>query len=961
MERPLEKTPFGADPKKDLSYSFGPFRLFPKRQLLLCGDDPVRIGSRALDILTLLVSRQGEIVAKNEFFDICWPGTHVHEANLKVNMVALRRALSDGAEEAYIVTVPGRGYRFVAKVSVRHGDEASSSRSPAFKARKLPKPPFAIGRSRDISRIASAISRARCVTIVGPGGVGKTTVAVAVAHQESSRYPDGVAFIDLSTVSDPQYVPAAIAAGVGARQSSEDILMEITEVLSGREMLVILDNCEHLIATAASIVNHLLETLPGVNFLATSREPLRTASERVIRLPPLAVPEGRNVTAKQALDFSAIELFVARAGERGNFVLSDEDAPLVSAICHRLDGIALAIELAASKASTLGVPTLLTMLEQRFLLLSNSDRSLPVRQQTLFATLDWSYRLLSDDEAELLRLLSVFAGRFQLQDAVGISEAVGFDAQQAIDALERLINRSIVYTEYQEGILSYRLLESTRSYALEKLADADARGKALKQHAQHVLSMFERSAKEQAWRPKNDWMAEYADRVDDLRNAISWAFGADGDPMLGVRLTAAGIPLWTELSSVSEMQSRLERAIIAAQDFGECPPDLIMRLVGARALGMHFAQHLDPVTEAAWIECYNLGVEMGKPEYQLHGLWGLSAYLIYVGRPLEGITKLEQFLGIADAQSDWAAMAEGHRMLAMAEMYTGKIQSAKRRAERIAKHHQPPTDPVHFARFHSERGVHIMSTLAVVLWTAGHPDRAMKVARAAVERAEVTGHIVSQSNALAVSAIPVAVWTGELDRAEHYIDMLERNGRREDIGIWQQACRFYKSAVRAKRGESGAAFEMKERLAEQIASGNYLRAPMLYSMVADAMLVEDHVEEAKELIAEGRRIAVEHQSVWCWPEIYRVEGLIELKTGQPGKGEQSLRLAVEKAGEIEATTMELRAALALAKNLQGEKRLTEELELLTAVCKKFDDSAKFPELASARDRLRRLTNSTTYA
>jgi predicted ATPase/DNA-binding winged helix-turn-helix (wHTH) protein len=960
MERRLEETAFGAD-SNTLSYSFGPFRLFPKRQLLLRHDKPVRIGSRALDILTLLVSRQGEIISKNEFLDICWPGTFVHEANLKVNIVALRRALSDGSPDLYVVNIPGRGYRFVEKVSVNHVDLPSASKPPAYSAKKLPKLPLAIGRSKEISRISAALLKSRCVTVVGSGGVGKTTVAVSLAHNELYNYSDGVAFIDFSTVSDAQYVPAAIAAGVGARQSSEDILMEIVEVLSGKEILLILDNCEHVTSTVSSVINHLLETLPGLKILATSREPVRTNAERVMRLPTLAVPQEKNVTAARALEFSAIQLFVARAAKRAEFVLNDEDAPLVAAICHRLGGIALAIELAASKATALGIPTLLTMLEQRFLLLGNGDRNLPVRQQTLFATLEWSYRLLADDEAELLRVLSVFAGRFQLQDVVAISGAAGFDAMDAIDALERLTNRSIVYTDYRDGTLNYRLLESTRSFAQAKLEDADAREAAMREHAHHVLSMFERSAKEQSWRLKSEWMAEYADRLDDLRNAIAWAFGPSGDRMLGIRLTAAGIPLWTELSSVSEMQSRLERAIIAAQDLGDCPPELVMRLIGARALGMHFAQHLDPVAEAAWVECYRLGVEMGKPEYQLHGLWGLSAYLIYVGRPLEGITKLEQFLGIAEAQSDWAAIAEGHRMLAMAEMYTGKIQAAKRRAERIAKHHQPPTDPVHFARFHSERGVHIMSTFAVVLWTAGDPDRAMRVARAAVERAEVTGHIVSQSNTLAVSAIPVAVWTGDLDRASYYIELLERNGRREDIGIWQHACRFYKSAVRAKRGESGAAFEMKGHLEEQIAAGNYLRAPMLYSMVADAMLVEGFVDEAKDLIAEGRRIAQEHQSVWCWPEVYRIEGLVELQMRQMSKGEELLRLAVEKAVAIEATSMELRASLALAKKLQKEARFVEEMELLSIACKKFDENARFPEILAARSRLRRLTKTATYA
>ncbi len=959
--RPLEKTPHGAEPD-DLSFAFGPFRLFPKRQLLLCNDDPVKIGGRALDILVLLVTRQGTIVSKNEFFEVCWPTTYVHEANLKVNIVGLRRALSQGSTETYIVTVPGRGYRFVAPVDVRAARPAAAARPAIPNARKLPDLPAAIGRDREIARIVGTLGRSRSVTVVGPGGVGKTTVAVAVAHHELPANPDGVAFVDLSTVGDAQYALAAIAAGLGARQSSGDALTEITDLLSGRQMLVVIDNCEHLSATVAAIVNHLLGALPGIRILATSREPLGTLAENIHRLPTLAIPTREQaMTAEKALGFAAVQLFVARAGGHGGFRLDDADAPVVAAICQRLDGIPLAIELAASKALALGVPTLSAMLEQRFLLFSNGDRSVPLRQQTLLATLDWSYRILSDDEAGLLRLLSVFAGRFQLEDVVAISAEIGFDAPQAIGTLERLVGRSIVYTDYRQGVLHYRLLESTRAYALEKLGDTDERDRALERHARHILTKFERSAKEQKWRPKDEWMTEYADRVDDLRNALSWAFGPGGDGMLGVQLTVAGIPLWTELSSIAEMQSRLERALIAAKDLGNCPAETIMILIGARAVGMNFAQQMDPVTEATWNECYRLGVEMHKPEYQLHGLWGLAAYLLYVGRTLEGIARLEQFLGIAEAQSDWAALAEGNRMMGMAELYIGQIQAARQRVEKIARYHQAPTDPVHFARFHSEHGVHIMSTFAVILWAAGDPDRAMRVARSAVERAEITGHIVSQSNALAVSAIPVAVWTGDADRAALYIAKLEENGRKEDIGIWQQACRFYKSAIRVQRREPGAAFEMKSYLDEQIASGNYLRAPMLYSMTADAMLAEDFIDEAAALIAHGRRIAQEHMSNWCFPEIFRIEGLIALRSGRPEDGERLLRLAVAKAVDVGSPTLELRAAVGLARKLAGDGRDHDEAEALRDACEKFDAGAGFPELTSARDRLNRLTAEIVFA
>ncbi len=900
----------------------------------------------------MLVSRPGEIVSKKELIEFCWPDTFVHEDNLKVNIASLRRSLSSDPDVPYIATVAGRGYRFVAPVELDR-DRPPAAQAPAATSRLLPNRPLALGRDLEISRIASTLADVRCVSIVGPGGVGKTTVAIAVAHQELPNYADGVYFIDLSCVGDPQYAPAAIAAGVSARQRSEDTLSDIVEVLHGKNVLLVLDNCEHLLSTAATIADCLLSKIPTIRILATSREPLRTGVERVYRLPTLDVPAAGIVkTAAQALTFAAVQLFVARAQERGAYILSDGDAPLVSSICLRLDGIALAIELAASKTAAFGVPMLLSMLEQRFLLISNDARAAPLRQQTLLATLDWSYRLLSDDEASLLRFLSVFAGTFRIADVVAISKAAGFESQQTMDALERLTHKSMLGAEYQDGALSYRLLESTRAYALERQIDAGERDHAVEQHARHILDLFERAADERTWRAKSDWMSEYAGRIDDLRNALAWAFGSTGDPILGIRLTVAAIPLWMEMSSLCEMQSRIERALLVVHDLSDCPADLVMKLVAARASAMSFAQHLVPSIEGVWEECYLLGVKTGNAEYQLHGLWGLSAYLIYVGRPLEAIDKLHQFMAIADAEADWPALAEGSRMMGMAEMYIGKIASARQRLERLEATHQRSKEPVRFARFQAERSAHVKCSLAIAYWISGEPDRAMRVAQAALERAEATGHVVSQSNVLAVCAIPISLWTDDLQNAAKFLAMLEENGRQEDIGIWREVCRFFRSALRAKMKEAGAAAEMRDRLDDLMAARNLLRVPMHYSMVAEALFEAGALDAARALIEDADRLAHEQHANWCLPEIRRIRGLIEVSAGNRDEAEKWLRLAVDKAGEIGALTLELRAAAALSEFLEADNRRAEASDLLAASCAKFGEATDYAQLAAARDRLR---------
>ncbi|MCS0497692.1 helix-turn-helix transcriptional regulator [Ancylobacter sp. MQZ15Z-1] len=947
--------------------------MHPSRQSLSRDGVPVRIGARAFDLLTLLVRRSGDLVSKKELLQFGWPDTFVHEGNLKVNVAALRRVLagteSDASDASYIATVPGRGYRFVVPVAVEPmapPAEPSLPTAPAapVHSRTLPALRPLIGRRQDIARLADRLAGARCLSIVGPGGVGKTTVAVAVAHEARAGFADGISFVDLSTIDDPQYVPAAIAAGIGARQAADDGLAGIIDALHERRVLLLLDNCEHLAPAVAATVERLTTALPLLTVLATSREPLRVAPEYVHRLPTLEVPApGRAMTAEQALEFPAIRLFVTRARERCDYALTDADAPLVSAICQRLDGIALAIELAASKIGAYDVATLLQMLEQRFQLLSNGPRQAPLRQQTLLATLDWSYRLLSDDEATLLRFLSVFAGVFHLQDAIAVAEAAGLAPAQAIDAIERLTARSLVAVEYRDGALHYRLLDSTRAYAGERLAAAGEQNRAMARYARHVLSLFERADEQWSWREKQEWLAEYAGRIDDLRKVMAWAFGpkggsgagGDGLPgirMLGVRLTAAAIPLWDELSSVAEARARVDSALLAVREIGDCPAELKMKLAAARASGMNFAQTLVPETEAAWLDCYRLGVEADSLEYQLRGLWGLSIYLVFTGRPLEAIGRLGEFMELAEAHADWSAIHEGERVLAMAETYIGRLASARQRLDRLAAYYRQPKERARIARFQLDRLVAIGCSLAFLLWLTGGPARAARVAEDAVDRADAIGHIVSQSNALAFGAIPIALWSGDEDGAARFQAMLEDNLRRENIAVWSPLGRFFRSALRARQGAPGGVAEMKARLAELIAGRFVVRAPMYHCMLAETLLAAGEIEEARGAVRDARASVQAQSEMWCLAEVLRLDGLVHLRAGRPEEAERLMAKAIRAAQEIGALSLEVRAALALAAKLEAECRLGEAFEVLEACHARSSGDYDFADLAAARERLR---------
>lgn len=938
------------------AYSFGPFRFVPQRQSLHCDGQPVRIGGRALDILTLLVRRAGEPVSKNELLTFCWPSTYVHEDNLKVNVATLRKILADGSDEPFIATVPGRGYRFVGNVNIA---EMEAPRPESLPTQALPPLQLenVIGRADELKHLSDAISRSKCVTIVGPGGMGKTTMALAVAHHVQSRYAQGVSFIDLSAVGDAQYVTAAIAAGVGAKQRSEDTLLEIMAVLYDKHTLLILDNCEHLTPTVQSVVDRLLRALPKVTILATSREPLGLVEEELYRLPNLAIPGPKEgCTASDAMRFAAVRLFVSRAAARAPFDLTDDQAPTASAICRRLDGIPLAIEMVANKATTYGLKNLDELLEQRLLSLSNGERTAPLRHQTMLATLDWSYRLLSDDEAAFLRSLSVFAGLFRLPDVSAIAAANGLDPLKAHGLVERLIDKSLIYVSSQHGERNLRLLESTRAFAMERLRDAGEHSEVHRLHARRVLALFEEATEALENSDKELWMGEYAHRINDARNAMNWAFGQGGDQMIGIRLTASLIPLWNELSSLSEMQSRVERSLLAAREIAHCPKELTMKLIAARASGMTFAQHLPLETEKAWKECYSLGVESKDKKYQIFGLWGLCSFLIFNGRPREGIERLQEFVALTEAESDSTAVDEATRMIATAEIYIGETASARSKLEHLAAKNRRMSDPVRFARFQAERGVAVRCTLSLALWASGEVSLANQVALAAVERAEISGHVVSHFTALAVFAVPVSFWSGEYDFTSRFLEAIDIIGQREDLGMWREACAFYACALRAKRGELHAATEMIVKLKELV-SRNVLRAPMHYCMTADALLAAGELEEARTHIEQAEKLAFEQDANWCLPEILRVSALIDLEDGQLEKAERLLRQAIARAVKIGGRALQLRAELSLSQKFEREGQSTTALKLLRSACSNFSAAETFPELIDARKRVEVLERS----
>jgi predicted ATPase/DNA-binding winged helix-turn-helix (wHTH) protein len=459
------------------AFSFGPFLLLPGQQLLLEAGAPVRIGSRALLILTALVENVGELVSKTELMARGWPDAVVEEGNLKVHIAALRRALGDGQQgRRYLATINGRGYTFVAPVEYRdpktQGAQPGGPGQPAY---HLPATlTRTIGRADETGRLRKELSRHRLVTVVGPGGIGKTTVALAIAQACFRDYADGVRFVDLASLADPGAFYAALASTLGLEAQCGNRLPALVAWLRDRRMLIVLDTCEHVIQEAALFAEQVTRAAPNVVIMATSRAPLRASGEYLHRLTPLqSPPDTAGLTAAEALTFPAVQLFVDRAaaGHPG-FELSDEDAPLVAEICRSLDSLPLVIELVAARFAAFGLRGLSLLINDRCRLLNQRQRTTLTRHQTLGAVFDWSYELLPKVERTILRRLSVCESPLTLEAVAALAEDGEITVGDIIDGVDQLVEKSLLQADVSGAITRYRLLRTTRAYALQKLVES---------------------------------------------------------------------------------------------------------------------------------------------------------------------------------------------------------------------------------------------------------------------------------------------------------------------------------------------------------------------------------------------------------------------------------------------------------------------------------------------------------
>ena len=933
------------------SFAFGPFVLIPERQLLLKGEVPVRIGGRALDILTALVERPGELMNKRELMARAWPNVIVDEGNLKVNMAALRRALGDGPSAAnYIATVTGRGYRFIAPVQTSgSADLASASTAAPTGGHVFPTGTTRIvGRADAIDAIQRDLDESRLVSIVGAGGVGKTTVAIAAARAVAREHADGAAFIDFATIGDSQFVPAAIASALGLGVTGGDPLAAVVHALKLQQKVLLFDNCEHLLPAVAAAVDRLARHLDDVRILTTSREPLRMRGERVHRLRGLECDPSESPAADEARKFPAVELFAARAAERSGYRLTDADAPAVAEICRRLDGNALAIELAATQTAAFSAARILQMMDDRFRLLKLGPPGAPQRQQSLLATLDWSYSLLSEREATLLRNISVFAGVFSVGGATAVSNG---SPAEVLDTLAQLAAKSLLAMDANADVITYRLLETTRAYCLERLRlsgeDQAVRGR----HAEHVCAVLEQAASEWSQRPAREWAAAYGHVVADLRAALAWAGRDVANRSLRIRLTAAGLLLWNHFSLIEECHVHVSRAVEELDAAGLAGTAFEMKFKLWLGASTMITRGLKPQAMDALRRASEIANQIGDTDYRHRCLMLIAAYELFTGEYDAGMRTIETFASVA-AADDPSILPEGEVHLGIAELFLGRLQNAQRRLESLQQRDLRYFNGSYSVRYLADIVVLLECALSQVQWLTGFPDAAARTAVAAFERARPAHHHLSLNNALTYSC-PVFYWSGRYEECGRYVELLAEHVTRQGLITRRPIASFYRAALAYTQGDaSSGTIDGLKRAIEEFRDVNYLaRMPYYLSVLADAQAKRGLLGDAQTTIQAALDYAAAQNERWCVPEVLRIRASILTAEGRSDDAEAILLESMALAREIGALSWRLRTASDLAKLWRVRSRADDARKMLLPVYNEFTEGFATRDLVIAADVL----------
>jgi predicted ATPase len=907
-----------------------------------------------------LIEGRGAVISKDELMARVWPGRIVGENSVAAQIAALRAAFA--AERELIRTVSGRGYQFTGQIRILSAslDERAGAGIITAQPTSAPPPtnlpapvPELIGRDAEIAEVVSLIGAHRLISLTGAGGIGKTQLALAAARQILPHFADGVWLAEFSPLSDLGLVSATVAAAVGLELGGGAVSAQrVAQALTDRSLLLVLDTCEHVIDAAAAMAAALLRASSTVHILATSREPLRAEGEQIYPVPPLDVPAGDAEAGDDPLRYGAVQLFINRGrAAQPHFVPDRRGAAMIGAICRRLDGIPLAIELAAARAAALGIEALAARLNDRFRLLTGGRRTALPRHQTLRATLDWSYELLAKTERVILRRLAVFAGAFSLEAAGAVVASPELAPSEVVAGLADLVAKSLVAAEVDGTIPGYRLLDTTRAYALEKLGEAGEREQLARRHAEYFRDVFEQAETEWEARSAAEWLADYGRQIGDVRVALDWAFSPGADLSVGVALTAAAVPLWMHLSLMEECRSRVELTLAALAAGMSRDAHREMKLHAA--LGASLMVTRSPSgseTGAAWTKALEIAEGLDDADYRLRSLWGSWRFHTASNRHRVPLALAQRFWTLAVNRPDPNDRLMGEQMIGVSQHYLGDQPSARRHVERVLADYVT-SDYRHVIRFQLDLRAGARVFLARILWLQGFPDQAMRAAEGSIEDARAANNVISLCRSLAVAAFPIALWTGDLTAAERYFGSLLDHSTRHALAVWPAFGFSHQGALAIKRGDVNTGSRLLSVGFDEFSetrSGGYLEfRGTLASALGDAGQVAEGLVVIEETLAQVERT----EERWLIAEFLRIKGELLLLQGTPAAtaaGEDHFRQALDWARRQGALSWELRAATSLARLLRDQSRSADALALLQPVYDRFTEGFDTFDLRAAK-------------
>jgi predicted ATPase/DNA-binding winged helix-turn-helix (wHTH) protein len=965
-----------ADDDNHGNLQFGPFELSSRERVLRRDGVVLPLGGRALDILIYLAEHPGEVIAKQELIDHVWPDVTVEEGSIRVHVAAIRKALGDGQfGNRYIANIKGRGYSFVGTVaSLGDGTE---SRNAKFRHKgRLPvRPPMMIGRETVVDEVSDKLRNERFVTLLGPGGVGKTTVALAVGRAVAGEFGGKVHFVDLESLTDPRHVVGAVATSLGLALKSKDPGLELVDLVRSRKLLLILDSCERVIEAVASFAEQLYRQTEEIHVLTTSRELLKVEGEHCYRVLPLDYPpDGSEQTANAVLQYPAAQLFVQRVAARaGSFALSDEEAPFVAEMCRKLDGLPLAIELAAGQVAALGIKNTVARLVSRPELLKLSHRTTVPRQRTLKATLDWSYDLLSDAERIVFRRIAPFVGHFTLEGARYVAGELGAGAGEIFDAIAGLVEKSLIATRIDETQAQYRLLDTTRAYALEKLEEHAEVDVVLRRHAEYVAGYLESqkpalSARLKAARgdaylsPSGNVhpapVSTHSSQLGNIRAALEWSFGPSGDDEIATRLAAASTQPLLELSLLIECRVWAERAIARLGDQHK-NSRREMEIYVSLSLALMHSEGSSELVRKAFSRALDVAATQGDSAYELRLLSGLFMYyrwntdinaaLDIASRSKERALKTKDHDDIALAESMLGAghFLAGNHLVAIKHFESGLIHSASGSRFRAGQH-----------LFHNNSL--LLVGLARSLMFRGLLDDSLDYAGRAIEEGEKSNHPATLCRSLSF-VLPVYLALADPRRSEQYIVQLTELAAAYSLKPYLAMATGLRGQWLLLQNDLRGGIPLLKRALEELDAQRHdsLNMEFVCDLGKGLIAIGEH-QEALTLTVNAIDVQQRGGKFLYMPALFRMKGLILASRSDEDyfEAEESLLSAIDWAKRQSASLFELKAATDLAELLLKEDRSPEAHKHLSAAFDRMPAGIVSPTHNRASQILNQLQSGT---